>query len=166
MPSNACAKRSWPQNEKTMNAETLDRLMLDCALGQLPPDSEALLDEYLRLHPDAAELGAEYAETVGLTRKILVAPAPKQAFPAMKTPAGHYFHRAWPIAASFLVGAGFMFTIGRPKDHPALVEERPETVETSPQVEQAARTLPFWSYERASLLVSAAKHRSQAEEQP
>jgi hypothetical protein len=54
-----------------MKSENIELLVLDRALGQLPPETAELLDEYLRQNPVAAERAIALGETVGLARGAL-----------------------------------------------------------------------------------------------
>ena len=57
-----------------MNADTLERLMIDRALGALPADTQALLATFLKHEPRAVtrvQAGGELDETVGLARRAL-----------------------------------------------------------------------------------------------
>lgn len=51
-----------------MNKESLDRLLVDRALGEACPELCELLDEYLAGNADAQRRAAEIRETVGLSR--------------------------------------------------------------------------------------------------
>lgn len=54
-----------------MNPETLDRLLMDRALGGLSPDVEALLDSWLARNPDAAARARDYDSAAGAARQVL-----------------------------------------------------------------------------------------------
>ncbi len=54
-----------------MNHETLDRLLVDRALGGLEPDIRELLDAYLDCTPDAAARAQEFAAATDLARRAL-----------------------------------------------------------------------------------------------
>ncbi len=54
-----------------MNAETVERLLIDRSLGLLPQDVEALLDAHLAIDPDAARQAAEFDQTAALVRRAL-----------------------------------------------------------------------------------------------
>lgn len=51
-----------------MDTETLDRILLDRALGTLPADVAQLLDAYLAVQPEQARHAAAYADTVQTAR--------------------------------------------------------------------------------------------------
>ena len=63
-----------------MNTETLERLLIDRASGELPPDTAALLDAYLQSTPSAAAAAAAIEETL-LLAKQAVAPSSEPALP-------------------------------------------------------------------------------------
>lgn len=54
-----------------MNADTMERLLIDRSLGLLPQDVEALLDAHLANEPAAAEQAAEFDQTAELARRAL-----------------------------------------------------------------------------------------------
>lgn len=54
-----------------MDAETLERLLMDRALGSLPQDSEALLEAYLSHDLGAAERAREFADATDAARQVL-----------------------------------------------------------------------------------------------
>lgn len=150
-----------------MNAEILEALLIDRALGQLTPEVEVLLAGHLAAHPEAARAAAELGETVALAASVLRQPAPRLALPpravAMFPP--RRTRRVLALAASFVAGAGAAFLALRgaapraetPLAHapaPAVIVAQVPAlrrVETNP----AVRSLPFWSKERAVVLASA-----------
>ena len=54
-----------------IDPEILERLLIDRALGELSPDAEALLDDYLAREPEASEEAEEIARTADLARRAL-----------------------------------------------------------------------------------------------
>ena len=54
-----------------MNAETMQRLLIDRSLGLLPNDVEALLDAHLAIDSEAAALAAQFDRTAALARRAL-----------------------------------------------------------------------------------------------
>ncbi len=146
-----------------MNAEILEALLIDRALGQLTPEVEALLAEHLAANPEAACAAAGLGETVALAGTVLRRPAPRLALPP---PAVALFpprrtRRVLALAASFVAGAGVaLFALRAVAPQPAVPlahapaavpAAAPRRLETDP----AIRTLPFWSTERAVALASA-----------
>jgi anti-sigma factor RsiW len=143
-----------------MNTESLEALLIDRALGQLSPEVEQLLAEYLASRPEAAHLAAELAETVALAASVLQQPAPRVTLPpqAVVSLPRPRFRPVLAIAASFVAGACvsfFALRIPAPQQPPAfapvVVPAQPHRMEIAP----AVRTLPFWSKERAVALASA-----------
>lgn len=98
-----------------MNAEVLERLLLDRALGALDDDVAALLDEYLRDKPGLAAEAAEIERTLerarAATRAELPAaipPFPRAAAAAMRRRARVVRISGWVsgLAACLLLGVG------------------------------------------------------------
>lgn len=56
-----------------MNAETMERLLMDRALGALSPDVAALLEAHLRQEPAAAARAAQYEQVTDATRRAFSA---------------------------------------------------------------------------------------------
>lgn len=56
-----------------MDAETLERLLIDRRLGELPPDAARLLDAYLELSPGERGIGARVETTLELARQAVSA---------------------------------------------------------------------------------------------
>jgi len=54
-----------------LNSETLERILFDRSLGELAPDVEALLRDYLADRPQAGRLAEEAEQTVALARRAL-----------------------------------------------------------------------------------------------
>jgi anti-sigma factor RsiW len=67
-----------------MNAETLERLLIDRAAGELPPDTIELLDAWLEKEPELAALARRTDETIRLAKQVLGAPRPVR-LPPLKT---------------------------------------------------------------------------------
>ena len=150
-----------------MNAETLEALLIDRALGQLSPEVEVLLAEHLAANPATARAATELSETVALAATALKQPALRLELPP---PAVAMFpprrgRRVLALAASFAAGAGVALFALRgiapqpvaplahlPAPAPAAV---PAAVERRVEIDPAVRKLPFWSKERAVALASA-----------
>ena len=150
-----------------MNHEALENLLIDRALGHLPPEVEALLAEYLAASPGAARAAAELGEVVALATAALHRARPKLELPprVVALPRWPRAKRVLALAASFAVGAGAAFLVQRETDarrEIPLVRDASsapvvaQTPKHSPEVERALRKLPFWSKERAVLLAGAA----------
>ncbi len=69
-----------------MDTQTLERLLMDRALGVLPADVEALLAAYLEQEPSAAQRAGEFARAAAAARRLLHsdAPASLPPFPAVR----------------------------------------------------------------------------------
>jgi hypothetical protein len=140
-----------------MDTATLERLMLDRALGVLPPDTIALLDGYMADHPAEAAKLAGLEQTTHLARQVLNGdPALSlPAFPRARLALAARQHRrlriAWRIsslAACLVVGVGLGWLVFRspPADLPSpvvtVVQNEP-TVRTGENLED-----DFWSRRR------------------
>src|SRR4051794_5456566 len=90
-----------------MNPETLERLALDRALGQLSPDVGSLLDDYFATHPEASHMDGAYRETVQLAAAALERPGKITGIPARKTVSvrPRRAREAAALAAAFVLGA-------------------------------------------------------------
>ncbi len=98
-----------------MDTDTLERLMIDRALGGLPPDAEVLLSAYLADHPDARAIAERIEETVTSAKAALAddRPAWMPPFPAETIRRGFSARRRWVfiaraagLAACVLIGVG------------------------------------------------------------
>jgi anti-sigma factor RsiW len=67
-----------------MDTETLERLLIDRASGELPPDTIALLDALLEKEPELAALARRTNEAIRLAKEVLDAPRPVR-LPPLKT---------------------------------------------------------------------------------
>lgn len=68
------ARSSSRGHERTimaMKPETLERILFDRSLGELAPDVEALLQDYLEDRPQAGHLAEEAEQTVTLARRAV-----------------------------------------------------------------------------------------------
>ena len=153
-----------------MDADTLERLIMDRALGALPADTEALLAAYLEHQGQATTQAKGFDQIVSLARQALAAAAPPAAalppFPKAKFARAQRMRRlrlaavqAAALAACVLVG----FSVGGFGSHRpspslpapggaqpvAIVTIRPPA-ETSGSTDRSA----FWSaqawYERST----------------
>jgi hypothetical protein len=159
-----------------MKNETLERLLLDRALGQLAPDLEELLEEQCAMNPAAARSAEEFAEAVTwakrvITRPVRTAVGQTDLRSSMQRENGR---RLLALAASFVLGAVITFCGMRAWMLPqrqvasAVPSARPAEIarlSPAPAVERAVRTLPFWSHERIYALASAARQASASEKQ-
>lgn len=138
-----------------MNAETLDRLLLDRALGALTPDAAALLDAFLREHPEQLAAARRLDATTDLARKALAAPltldAKLPAFPRERIEAAQRRSHAagWArgglaMAAALLLGfSAAWILLPRPPQSP------PQIVDSTPRPRASTAPPPgMWSVER------------------
>ena len=99
-----------------MNAETLERLIMDRALGTLEGDVAALLDACLEADPQAAERARQARETVDLARRALGGPSaaevPPPAYPRLRIRAAErarrrrgFLKQGAALAATLVLGA-------------------------------------------------------------
>jgi len=68
-----------------MDHDTLDRILMDRAVGELDADVEALLDDYLERNPAVQERYLETIETVRLSRSLLRS-EDREGLPAFQVP--------------------------------------------------------------------------------
>ncbi len=146
-----------------MDAQTMERLLLDRALGTMPPDTAALLDAYLAEQPAAAAEAERWAATTQLAGLALEGDreSPLPAFPRARLMSAGMRHRrsmlAWRItglAACWLIGLGMgglwwrtsRNTPASPDRHAVVMNPEDSTFEAAQE--------SFWSvrrlYERTS----------------
>ena len=138
-----------------MDSETLDRLLMDRALGGLPPDVEALLAAYLEQTPTAAARATDYTAAADAARQVLRSdrPATPPPFPALRL---HQIAEARRrlrlvrhvagLAAALVFGVGLgagLLRTSAPADRPA----PPAAVERVP-IDQRPIANDFWSTTR------------------
>ncbi len=119
-----------------MDTKTIERLLIDRKLGELPPDAETLLDAYLDSHPEQTRIATDIDTTIEFARRALARSSTGKSIPAMPpmTPAvlppriarGPQRWRRWThrlgvaaaILVAFLLGdaAGPTHTGGPPSD--------------------------------------------------
>lgn len=98
-----------------MDAETVDRLLIDRALGELPPDTAALLAAFLEKSPEYQKLAADTELTMHAARLALASSPsaklpPLKCLPVPQQPVPKVFelrpalNGAWKLAACFLAG--------------------------------------------------------------
>lgn len=148
-----------------MNKESLERLLIDRALGQLSPDVEELLVEQLAQNRDMARTAEEFTAVVTLARALTKRPPLtitfRQPFAALIR--RERALRIVAMAASFAVGAGLTLWTMRainervPHNVVSQTSAQPQPTPRLPAVERAVRTLPFWSNQRIYLVASAAR---------
>ena len=148
-----------------MDAEILEKLILDQALGQLPPETMALLEAYLAHDADARTQMAAYEKVTTMATRAIAenAPAtmPSRTFPAAALKRRHVVRRAsrWGAAAAACIAAGFL--VGR-WNGAEVRHEVPNLPEISAQGGKEAATpargnigVPdFWSQQRLRALAA------------
>ena len=98
-----------------MNPDTLERLVIDRAMGELSPDVAALLEAHMKLHPQVADEVRQIEETLVLAERSFqgasqpVLPPPSfdsdvLKFPKAPTPAALWLRMAPGLAACLIAG--------------------------------------------------------------
>ncbi len=138
-----------------MNTETMERLLIDKRLGELPPDTAQLLDAYLAVNPDSAALAAEIDTILKLAGRALEPPARVTAedlppFPAHKAAARGGTNRNWGWVRPITVAAAIVlaFFLGtRTATSPQLAfTDRSEVI--VPSANPTSSDEQFWSVNR------------------
>lgn len=146
-----------------MDDTTLDRLMMDDALGALEADVSALLAAYAVDLPQVEQRRAGWGDLAERARQAMVTP-PAQAlppFPGAQLRAARLWHKggiALAIAAVLVLGIGIGLWMPTQRGAVAPVVRFTPTA-TSPQP-RAAGVSDFWSSRR--LLASAVEHDVQS----
>ena len=138
-----------------MDTDTLERLLIDRALDDLPADTEALLAAYLEHEEQATTEAKALDQTVSLARKVLSGAAPSATglppFPGARLARAHRMRRfrlAAALAACALIGFG-LGALGLQPPPPAPPERAQPvaTATTRPPAETTGSTdrSAFWS---------------------
>jgi anti-sigma factor RsiW len=148
-----------------MNPEALDRLLIDRAVGELPPDTSALLEAYLQTDPDASKQAVQLEKTMRLAKKALTpSPEPALPVPAFNRPLRVVEDKSAPVrllpqwaygmAACFISG----LAVGWFMIHPPAKPSPRETFVAARVAPLAAAPAEsgFWSVSRLSRLNSTA----------
>jgi anti-sigma factor RsiW len=134
-----------------MNNEVLERLLIDRAAGELPPDVEELLEAHLLQNPAASKEAAQIGETLRLAR-LALAGQPEVPLPALQ-PSWHVPNWAWRMAACFVCGLSIGIFAMRGRHEP------PRVTASIPGRETAATTAAdatgIWSASRFRASLSA-----------
>lgn len=136
-----------------MNQETLERLIIDRAFGELPPDVETLLDAYLANDPAQAACTREISQTLSYAQEAMKPRQPVALPPLKVTPLRTpqkvtriSFRLLQParMAAAFALGLGLGLVVWH---RSAPVQVQPGAfASASPKAESAPSTI--WSADR------------------
>jgi anti-sigma factor RsiW len=159
-----------------MDAEVLERLLLDRALGALPPDVESLLTDYLERDRAAAARAREYESAAADARRVLGSPAAIQLppFPAARMGKVERTRRrlvlirnVGGLAAALVIGVGLGAgllqsgpTARSDREHPML-QPAPAPM-LAAAAASSARPGGFWSAERLYEAARSAKRSTSA----
>lgn len=139
-----------------MNTKALERLLIDRELGELSPDVNGLLNAYLALSPEHADIAQSVHATIAVARRAL-GPEPTQAPDAMPPlPTQSLMRRlqpkprlrwSWHRHLAVAAGIALAFFLGSR----SVPQQEPPTP-TRPPMSELAITRPnpgkFWSFER------------------
>lgn len=143
-----------------MKPETLEVLLLDRAMGELPPEVVELLETHLTHNPEAARQADQWASTLQLARQAvaMVPEVPRRPLAVERLRQARATQRRWSIAWGFAKLAAcvaFGLTLGwygrALRQAPVMAVASPATTRTSSMI---AGTLPpdarenaidFWS---------------------
>jgi|CXWL01.1.fsa_nt_gi anti-sigma factor RsiW len=105
-----------------MNRDTLEKLMIDRRLGELPPESATLLDAYLEMSPADQSTARTIDETINLMKEA-VAPIQRNtcAMPALDATRGtivkhHSTLRIWAPRLAVAAAIALAFVLGDSRD--------------------------------------------------
>jgi anti-sigma factor RsiW len=99
-----------------MKNEVLERLLIDRAAGELPPDVRELLEAHLLENPLARQEAVQIGETLRLARMAL-AGQPAVPLPVLQ-PSWHVSNWAWRMAACFVCGLSLGIFAMRGRNEP------------------------------------------------
>jgi len=138
-----------------MDTKTLERLLIDQRLGDLPQDVGELLDTYLVLNPEHTGIAEDLDTTIAMARKALqtepsltsdaMPPLSTRSFRVPARPQPRW--RRWPRHLAVAAGLLLAFFLGS--------RSVPEQVSSSPSHAQITKSSPikpntsgFWSFDR------------------
>jgi anti-sigma factor RsiW len=147
-----------------MNAETLERLLIDRASGELPPDTSELLEAYLQATPQNAAAADAIKETLLLAKKSLTPsstpalPPPDFVRPTIfsvpaNSPNWRFAQWAYGMAACFIGGLVLGWFVTRAPVQPP---QRAPIVINQPASQPVAVASGFWSASRLYQAASTA----------
>lgn len=148
-----------------MNAENLDALLIDRALGELKEDVNALLDDYLASNPAAAARAADLLATTRLTRAAVGGPDPQALAPARR-PAWicevrreHFFGEPLRLAAVLAIGLGAGWLL-QSSQSARFASVEPRSVAASPMGVTEPAATQFWSTTTLKPTASSVEQRA------
>ena len=146
-----------------MDPTTLERLLIDRRLGELPPDTAALLDAYLQVEAGGRAMAEELEKSIAAAERALKAEPPARDWP-MPPMAGTTVMRrserrrpvrpamVWTRRLAVAAGIVLAFFIGnrtgsnpRSNQHPMVVNNQPRIAPTAPRLSEGDG---FWSLQR------------------
>lgn len=139
-----------------MDAETLERLLMDRALGGLAPDVDALLDAYLAQDPSAAERAREFTAAAAAARAVLGAhgrealppfPGPRLAALEAARRRLRIVRNVTSLAAVLIIGIGLGIGLARDARRAPRPDTRPARLVLA-TVERPMRNTSMWSKQR------------------
>ncbi|MGO9246961.1 MAG: hypothetical protein ACLPT4_00825 [Verrucomicrobiia bacterium] len=158
-----------------MKPDTMERLLLDRALGRLDPDVDTLLANYLVNDASATTQARKLQDVVDLAcqavrQPVLAVEPPNQIHRIVWR---HRAEQALALAASFVIGVGITASALR-----ASLRHEDSSVSLAPSIQNAStpsprrdtlvknkiESLPFWSNQRLYLLASASAADANAKE--
>lgn len=143
-----------------MDAETLERLLMDRALGTLPADADTLLEAYLTHDAAAAERAREFAAAAAAARQVLHAgeAAPLPPFPVTRAlkleqvrQRIRWLRNTSGIAATLVMGIGLGAWLAQPPAARPAGPDRPQSVLVAHPAKSAGEDshgTGFWSVSR------------------
>jgi hypothetical protein len=139
-----------------MKPENLELLLLDRALGQLPPETAELLEEHLRGNPSAATRASALAVTVSRARTAVcsgavAADAPLSGWARARRTARWraWTAQGWKLAACVALGLMLGWSLRRPAHAPVAVASfTPATQSHAGRSRALNPAAAFWIAER------------------
>ncbi len=149
-----------------MNEETLERIVMDRALGALAPDTNALLEAFLEKEPGYADRVKEIEQSIALAKRALPPPRTVSLPPLKIQPLRTTIARPnawqrvrWPIglAAAFVLGFSLSsFTVAPDRASPSGADIARRALPVTRMASTPANIAPsdFWSASRLAGLES------------
>lgn len=151
-----------------MNTDTLQRLLVDQQLDELPPDTAELLDAYVAENPDCLRLRTELTSTLKLIEQTFCTPPlPEGQMPALpaspsvnSSPRGRRIGSgAWLRAGAVAAALALSFLLGGRAARPAVEPlPRPEVIVQAGSRVHDQLESTFWSSTRLLEAASRVRH--------